>query len=75
MIFYTPDPLDLLANQATSERREYRLPSGAILTTEILADNRVRIVSLTSTDPADYMNSNLTPGLVMELTIDPNQNQ
>lgn len=70
MIFYTPDPLDLLANQEINQRREYRLPSGGILTTEILADNRVRVVSLTSTDPADYMNASLIPGNVMELRLD-----
>jgi len=70
VIFYTPDPLDLLANQETNQRREYRLPSGGILTTEILPDNQVRIISLISTDPADYMNASLAPGSVMELRLD-----
>ncbi|MGE5390976.1 MAG: YlzJ-like family protein [Deltaproteobacteria bacterium] len=70
MIFYTPNPLDLLANQEMSDRREYRLPSGGILTTEVMEDNRVRVVSLTSTDPADYMNQELAPGRVIELRID-----
>lgn len=71
MIYYTPNPLDLLVNQEmTNNQREYRLPSGGILTTELLDDNRVRVVSLTSTDPADYMNSDLAPGRVMDLKID-----
>lgn len=70
MIFYTPNPLDLLANQEISDRREYRLPSGGILTTEVMEDNRVRVLSLISTDPADYMNSAFSPGRVMELRLD-----
>ncbi|NLW91274.1 MAG: hypothetical protein GXY34_06700 [Syntrophomonadaceae bacterium] len=70
MIFYTPNPLDLLANQEINDRREYRLPSGGILTTEVMEDNRVRILSLTSTDPTDYMNSAFAPGRVIELRLD-----
>jgi len=71
VIYYTPNPLELLVNQETkTSQREYRLPSGGILTTEVLPDNRIRVISLTSTDPADYMNSDLAPGRVMELRID-----
>lgn len=69
MIYYTPNPLDLLDNQENTNRREYMLPSGGVLTTEVLADNRIRVISLISTDPADYMNSDFAPGRVMEPSI------
>lgn len=67
MIYYMPDPLDLLTNQETTKQRNYELPSGGILITELLPDQRVRIVSVSSTDPMDYMNPNLAPGQVLEI--------
>lgn len=67
MIYYMLEPLDLLANLPQKERRYYRLPSGGILTAEVLPSGQQQVVDILSTDPMDYLNAKLTPGEVLQL--------
>ncbi|WP_054694728.1 YlzJ-like family protein [Syntrophomonas palmitatica] len=69
MIYYMADPFELLQNNISRPQRNYILPSGGIVTAELLPDNRARVVSVLSTDPMDYMDVNLAPGQILELKI------
>ncbi len=66
MIYYLADPLELLENYKPGQQNNYQLPSGGIVTAEMLPDSRVRVISIISTDPMDYMNASLSPGQVIE---------
>ncbi len=65
MIYYMLEPLDLLSNLPQKERRYYRLPSGGILTAEVLPSGQQQVVDILSTDPMDYINSDLAPGTLI----------
>jgi len=66
MIFYLSEPLELWFDYTSRQQRFYKLPSGGILTVEVLPDHRMRVVSVLSTDPMDYMNTAWTPGRIAE---------
>lgn len=67
MIYYMPDPLELLQNIDNPEHRTITLPSGGLLNIEILDKQQARVIGIISTDPMDYMNSKLQPGNIFDL--------
>jgi hypothetical protein len=67
VIYYIADPFELLNSSRQPERVNYRLPSGGILTAEKLPRNQIKIESIFSTDPMDYMNARLAPGEIVTL--------
>jgi hypothetical protein len=71
-----PDPLEIYNQaQSTVKYKTYRLPSGGIVNAEILSDTQIRISSVCSTDPMDYMDSDIFPGSILELGILKNRKQ
>lgn len=68
MIYYIADPLELLNNTPSAERKAFTLPSGGIVTAEVISSEQVRIIELSSTDPMDYMDARLTPGNVIKMS-------
>lgn len=67
MIYYMPDPLELLQNIKTYEHRMITLPSGGLLNIEIMDKQQARVVGIISTDPMDYMDTKLQPGNILDL--------
>lgn len=67
MIIYMPDPLELFKEIKTPERITMNLPSGGHVTLEIIDMKQARVVGIISTDPMDYLNSQLQPGSVVEI--------
>ncbi len=66
MIVYVPDPLDLW-QQAEYNFITVKLPSGGHIIAEAYEYNKLRVVSISSTDPMDYLNNNLQPGNIISL--------
>lgn len=67
MIFYTPDPLQLL-NKADAEKIiGIPLPSGGYVRAESIENNQIRVLDLVSTDPMDYLDERLQPGSLISL--------
>lgn len=67
MIFYMSDPMDLLQYIETPQRTMLSLPSGGLLSVEILEGRQARIAEIISTDPMDYMNAELQPGSILNI--------
>ncbi|MDD2585574.1 MAG: YlzJ-like family protein [Syntrophomonadaceae bacterium] len=67
MIIYAPDPFDLLDKSESRQKIVMQLPSGGLVTAEVCDNNSLRVVSLNSTDPMDYMQSNYQPGSIISL--------
>ena len=67
MIYYMPDPLDLLQSINTPEHRTITLPSGGLLDIEMLDKQQARVVGIISTDPMDYMDTKFQPGNILDL--------
>lgn len=67
MILYYPDPLSGMASEDGGQQRSYRMPSGGVVVAEVLNDKQIRINSVFSTDPMDYLNPDLTPGSILDL--------
>lgn len=67
MIYYIPEEQIFCQPEKFQERRYFRLPSGGMVTTEALNNNRLRVVEMISTDLNDYMNSRLQPGSILHL--------
>ncbi|MDD3023386.1 MAG: YlzJ-like family protein [Syntrophomonadaceae bacterium] len=65
MIYYMLEPLELLEHLPQNERRYYKLSSGGILTAEVLPSGQQQVVDIMSTDPMDYMNSDFSPGTLL----------
>ncbi|MDD2619091.1 MAG: YlzJ-like family protein [Syntrophomonadaceae bacterium] len=65
MIYYMLEPLELLEHLPQKERRYYKLSSGGILTAEVLPSGQQQVVDILSTDPMDYMNSDFSPGTLL----------
>ncbi|HHV15761.1 MAG TPA: hypothetical protein GXX58_04205 [Gelria sp.] len=69
MIIYIPDPWEAL-NQSQNEplpRIRIKLSSGGHINAECLEVDQVRVLSLDSTDPMDYMNQQYQPGSIIQL--------
>jgi len=71
MIFYMADPMDLLQEIKTPEKKMVNLPSGGLLNLEILDDQQARVAAIISTDPMDYMNEDLQPGSILNINYVP----
>lgn len=67
VIYYTPDPLDLLNKGDPSKIISIPLPSGGYLRAEAVENYRIRILELVSTEPMDYMDERLQPGRLVSL--------
>jgi hypothetical protein len=71
MIFYMADPMDLLQDIKTLEKKTINLPSGGLLNLEILDNQQARVAAIVSTDPMDYMNVDLQPGSILNINYVP----
>lgn len=67
MIVYVPDPLELYQPNGPNETITVRLPSGGYVTAEPCEYNKLRVLSISSTDPMDYLNRKLQPGSIISL--------
>ncbi|MBO8158554.1 YlzJ-like family protein [Thermosyntropha sp.] len=69
MIIYIPEPMELLYNKEAPELITLKLASGGFITAERYGNDKIRILSLNSTDPMDYMNEKYRPGSIIEMKI------
>ncbi|MGS0764688.1 YlzJ-like family protein [Syntrophomonas curvata] len=67
MIVYVPDPLEAFTPKETLPRIRIKLESGGHLNAECLGFDQVRVLSLDSTDPMDFVNRQYQPGSIIEL--------
>lgn len=67
MIIYVPDPLEAYAQKENLPRVRIKLASGGHLNAECLAVDQVRVLSIDSTDPMDFVNQKYQPGSIIEL--------
>lgn len=75
MIFYYPDPIDLLNNTATKRQQvRLKLPSGGHVLGEVVDVDQVRVLQVVSTDPQDYLQAHYQPGNVLTLELGVKQN-
>ncbi len=49
--------------------KEIRLPSGGILHVEMLGPDEFRVISLSSTDPTDFLDPRYSPGTIIHPSI------
>jgi hypothetical protein len=64
---YHPDPAqEFITAAASSKIKYYHLSNGGILSGEDIGGNRIRLLGLCSTDPADYLNSRYEPGRIFD---------
>jgi len=72
MIIYTPDPIEFMEQDEHQNTVVFRLPSGGYITAEPCEYNKLKIISITSTDPMDYVNSKYQPGnfITMETKVE-----
>ncbi|HNX29117.1 MAG TPA: YlzJ-like family protein [Syntrophomonadaceae bacterium] len=72
MIFYDPDPLQLLSEQEPTNFITVKLPSGGFILAKPSGNYEMQIVNIISTDPQDFMNIRFQPGntLKMKLTVE-----
>ncbi len=69
MIVYVPEPLELYQSTPKDNTITVKLSSGGFVIAEPCEYNKLRIVRVCSTDPMDYLNSNLQPGNVISLQV------
>lgn len=67
MIFYTPEPFELLSQSEPSNTVMLRLPSGGHIVAEPCEYNKLRILTILSTEPMDFLNSSYQPGRIISL--------
>ncbi|HWP96181.1 MAG TPA: YlzJ-like family protein [Syntrophomonadaceae bacterium] len=70
MIFYLPEDQAYLENEKTPERRYFQLPSGGLVAAEVWQPDQMRVVQVISTDPQDFLHSDLQPGSILRLKPD-----
>lgn len=68
MIVYLPEPFDLL-NVPENNTITVKLVSGGYLTAELCEYNKLKVLSISSTDPMDYLKDNLQPGSIISLQV------
>lgn len=68
MIYYMEDPRDLLQDIQMPEQRTMSLPSGGLVNLEIIDTRQARVSSIISTDPMDYLNEQLQPGTMLDIS-------
>ncbi len=71
MIVYLPNPLELWSPQSTEENKyvTVKLSSGGHIIAEPCEYNKLKVISISSTDPMDYLNNNLQPGKIISLQV------
>jgi hypothetical protein len=67
MILYLPEPLEIYSKNECLPRVRIKLSSGGHLNAEYLNVDQVRVLSIESTDPMDFVNQNYQPGNIIEL--------
>jgi hypothetical protein len=71
MIFYTPEPIEYLAlGQELGESVILKLSSGGLINAVSDEFKQLRIISIVSTDPLDYLNSKYQPGTIISMQPD-----
>ena len=68
MILYDPDPLQLL-NQELPDHITVKLPSGGFILVEPSGNLEMKVVSINSTDPQDFLNSKYQPGSTIKMKL------
>ena len=68
MILYDPDPLQLL-NQELPDYITVKLPSGGFVLAELTGNLEMKVVSINSTDPQDFLNSKYQPGSTIKMKL------
>lgn len=68
MIIYVPEPLELY-NKEAPDIITLKLASGAIITAEPYGADKIRVLSVNSTDPMDYMDQRYQPGSILDMKI------
>lgn len=66
MIMYSSDPMSLVSWEVRANLR-IPLASGGHVEAEVLEGSRVRILSVCSTDPMDYLDLRYQPGNILNL--------
>lgn len=66
MIMYSPDPMSLVSWE-TPNSIKIPLASGGHILAESSESNRIRIVSVCSTDPMDFLDLRYQPGNILSL--------
>jgi len=67
VIIYLSDPWGYLNETKSLPRVRIKLASGGHLNAECLDSNQVRVLSIDSTDPMDYLNQQYQPGSIIQL--------
>lgn len=67
MIIYLPDSTMLFENSEQGKTIVLDLPSGGHIIAEQCNDNRLKVLSVNSTDPMDYMNTQYQPGSYLSM--------
>jgi hypothetical protein len=71
VIVYHPDPLELLIHDPKIKTTTIKLPSGGHILAEVCDFNRLRVISINSTDPMDYMDTDFQPGSFIDIEARP----
>ncbi|NLJ72932.1 MAG: hypothetical protein GX333_07975 [Syntrophomonadaceae bacterium] len=66
MIVYLPYPFEVW-DLPVDNLVNIKLASGGILTAELQEYNKLKVISISSTDPSDYLKDNLMPGSIISL--------
>jgi hypothetical protein len=68
MILYDPDPTQLL-KQEIPNYITIKLPSGGFILAEPTGNMEMKVVSINSTDPQDYLEAQYQPGKTLKMTV------
>ncbi|HZK43615.1 MAG TPA: YlzJ-like family protein [Syntrophomonadaceae bacterium] len=66
MIIYAPDPLQFY-QLPSSNTITLKLSSGGHVIADAYEHDKIRIISISSTDPMDYLNNKIQPGNIIPL--------
>jgi len=69
VIVYVPDPFSIWDTDKKQESSIVKLPSGGHIIVEPYGQNKVKVLSINSTDPMDYLNQTIQPGEILELGV------
>lgn len=72
MILYDPDPTQLL-KQEQPNYVTIKLPSGGFILAEPTGNMEMKVVSINSTDPQDFMNNKYQPGSTIKMNFESKQ--
>ena len=64
-VLYTTMPLELMFPSEESTNRQYVKRQGRLMEVELVDYNQAKLVRLFSTDPNDYLNEQLQPGVLV----------